>query len=169
MNLVCREVTRPSGWSTGVSGLKSSLNTATLSPEKKIEEGAFSDCFWGKGAAVHRLFEIPHSKPCSLSHSVLFLAFLCGGREITGQGPVPHVSDFNFAIRPLITEFLTVQRAFGGYGPCSYLWTGSQSLSLLFLCFLLRVSQYMWLKTSSPVPHLWKKSSSVREARFVLS
>lgn len=35
INLVCQEVTRPSGRSTGVSGLKSSLNTAALFPEKK--------------------------------------------------------------------------------------------------------------------------------------
>ena len=43
INLVCQEVTRPSVRSTGVSGLKSSLNTAALSPEKK--KGTFSDFF----------------------------------------------------------------------------------------------------------------------------
>ena len=34
INLICGEVTRPSGRSTGVSGLKSSLSTAALFPQK---------------------------------------------------------------------------------------------------------------------------------------
>jgi len=92
------------------------------------------------------------------------------GRKMIGWGHVPYVSDFKFGHKTLgYWVSYGPKDIWTLYGPYSYLWTGSQSYSLLVFCFLLRASQYMWLKTSSPVPHLWKKSSSVREARFVLS
>lgn len=104
--------------------MKSSLSTAALSPEKK--EGTFSDCFLGKGAAVHRLFEIQHSKPCLLSQCpVSCLPVGEWDNRIKSLSPIFLTS--NLAIRPLVTELVRVQRTFGGYGPYSYLWTGSQS------------------------------------------